>query len=83
VFTGPPRSLGFQENPDSAAQVQQLLGGIDRSWGFGLAFDPLTDLSALSSLYRVRFLFISLNTSHYKTIPTIEIATKFFGYLSK
>jgi hypothetical protein len=26
VFTRPPRDLGFQENPDSAAPVQHLLG---------------------------------------------------------
>jgi hypothetical protein len=27
AFTGPPRGLGFQENPGSAAPVQRLLGG--------------------------------------------------------
>jgi hypothetical protein len=29
-FTGPPRGLGFQENPGSAAPAQLLLGGILR-----------------------------------------------------
>jgi hypothetical protein len=33
-FTGPPSGLGFQENPGSAAPVQQMLGRAEvlRGW---------------------------------------------------